>query len=65
MLRTLRFMSEKNQAIISSSCDLTDRKEAEARLAVFAHAFAGTSELICITDLEDLFTFVNRAFLQA
>ncbi|MEK7674236.1 MAG: PAS domain S-box protein [Verrucomicrobiota bacterium] len=58
-------MSEKNQAIISSSCDLTDRKEADAQLAVFAHAFAGTSELICITDLEDRFTFVNRAFLEA
>ncbi|MBI4326127.1 MAG: PAS domain S-box protein [Chloroflexi bacterium] len=58
-------MSETNQAFTSGLCGGTGHKGAEAQLAVFAHAFEGTSELICITDLEDRFTFVNRAFLEA
>jgi PAS domain S-box-containing protein len=45
--------------------DITERKRAEARMTILAHAVESTSELICITDLQDRFTFVNRAFQQA
>ena len=42
--------------------DITERKRAEAQLAMLAHAVQSTAEMICITDLQDRFTFVNRAF---
>ncbi|HTY87998.1 MAG TPA: PAS domain S-box protein [Candidatus Acidoferrum sp.] len=45
--------------------DITERKRAETQLATLGHAVQSTAELICITDLQDRFTFVNRAFLQA
>src|ERR1051326_9126633 len=45
-----------------TSQDVTERRKAEAQLAILAHAIESTSEMICITDLEDRFTFVNRAF---
>ena len=45
--------------------DITGRKRAEAQVAMLAHAVESTVEMICITDMEDRFTFVNRAFLQA
>jgi len=44
--------------------DITERKLAEAKMTTLAHAVESTSELICITDLRDRFTFVNRAFQQ-
>jgi PAS domain S-box-containing protein len=42
--------------------DITARRRSELELATFGHAMESTSEMICITDLEDRFTFVNRAF---
>jgi PAS domain S-box-containing protein len=42
--------------------DITERKLAELQLTTLGHAVEGTAELICITDLEDRFIFVNRAF---
>jgi PAS domain S-box-containing protein len=45
--------------------DITQRKRAEARAATLAHAVESTTEMICITDIENRFTFVNRAFLWA
>ena len=45
--------------------DITERKRAEAQVAMLAHAVESTVEMICITDMEDRFTFVNRAFLRA
>jgi PAS domain S-box-containing protein len=45
--------------------DITERKRAEARIATLAHAVESTAEMICITDLEDRFTFLNRAFQKA
>jgi PAS domain S-box-containing protein len=44
--------------------DITARKRAEAELTMLAHGIESTSEPICITDLEDRFTFVNRAFQE-
>src|SRR5262249_30857588 len=48
-----------------TSQDITERRKAEAQLATLAHAMESTSEMICITDLNDRFTFVNRAFAEA
>ena len=45
--------------------DISERKRAEAQVAMLAHAVESTAEMICITDTEDRFTFVNRAFLRA
>ena len=54
-----------------TSQDITERKrvehalrESEARLAMLAHAVESTAEMICITDMEDRFTFANPAFLK-
>ena len=48
-----------------TSQDITERRKAEAQLATLAHAIESTSEMICITDVNDRFTFVNRAFAVA
>ena len=45
--------------------DITERKRAEEKLSMLAHAVESTAEMICITDTQDRFTFVNRAFSQA
>jgi PAS domain S-box-containing protein len=45
--------------------DITERKLAEVKVATLAHAVESTDELICITDLQDHFIFVNRAFQKA
>jgi PAS domain S-box-containing protein len=45
--------------------DITERKAAEAEAAILAQAVQSAGELICITDLDDRFTFVNPAFENA
>lgn len=40
-------------------------KSEDARRSLLASAVAGTSELICITDVQDRVQFANRAFLRA
>ena len=45
--------------------DLTIRKRKEAELARLAHAVESSSELICITDQQNRFIFVNRGFEEA
>ncbi len=37
----------------------------EEQIRLLAHAVESTSELICITDVNDRFIFVNKAFLEA
>jgi PAS domain S-box-containing protein len=55
-----------NLLYYEGSCrDITRARNAEAQLATLAHAVESTSELICITDVENRFTFANKAFLQA
>jgi PAS domain S-box-containing protein len=45
-----------------TSQDITERKETQLQLATLYHAIESTAEMICITNLQDQFTFVNRAF---
>jgi PAS domain S-box-containing protein len=51
--------------VVGIAEDITERKLAETRLATLVHAVESTAEMICITDIEDRFTFVNRAFGRA
>ena len=44
--------------------DITERKRAEEQIRLLADAIQSTQEMICITDRESHFTFVNRAFLE-
>ena len=44
--------------------DVTELTRSQEQLTVLAHAVEGTPEAICITDLQDRFSFVNRAFLK-
>ena len=45
--------------------DITERKKSEENIQMLAHAVESTSEMICITNLENEFIFLNRAFLNA
>ena len=45
--------------------DVTDRHRVEEASRLFAHTLESISEFVTITDLNDRFTFVNRAFLSA
>jgi len=51
--------------VVGIAEDVTERKQAETQLAVLADAVQSAQELICITDAENRFTFVNQAFLEA
>ena len=42
--------------------DIRERRRAEAQVSMLAHAVESTAEPICITDLQNRFTFTNRAF---
>ena len=45
--------------------DITQRKLAEAQVAILAHAVESTTEMIGITDLQGRYIFVNHAFQKA
>jgi PAS domain S-box-containing protein len=42
--------------------DITERKLTEEKLRILGHAFESTTEMISITNLNNRFTYVNRAF---
>jgi PAS domain S-box-containing protein len=51
-------------AVLVIQRDVSSRRQAEEQLRLLAQAVKSTSEAITITDLENRFTFVNRAFLE-
>jgi PAS domain S-box-containing protein len=51
--------------IVGIAGDITARKQTEAQLTMLAQALQSSSELICITDMQDRFIYANRAFQQA
>ena len=64
-MRTVRDASGKILYYQGTSQDITKRKEMEEKLLMLGHAVQSTTEPISITDLENRFTFVNRAFEAA
>ncbi len=44
--------------------DITERKETEEKISMFAHAIRSIGESVCIADLNDNILFVNSAFLE-
>jgi two-component system sensor kinase len=53
------------QKALVVSRDITERKDAEEKIRLLAHAVESTHEYISITDLDNKFIFVNNAFLEA
>jgi len=51
-------------AIVINFRDITDRVQAEEKILLLAHAVESTSEMISITDLQNRFIFVNKAFIE-
>ncbi len=50
--------------VLVSIIDITGLKKIESQLHLLGHAVESTSEMISITDLENHFIFVNKAFLD-
>lgn len=44
--------------------DITESKLAEDKIKILAHALKSVSECVCITDLRDRITFVNKSFCR-
>lgn len=42
--------------------DITERKNAEEKIIILAHALKSVSECICITDLREKIIFINKSF---
>ncbi len=49
---------------IGLAIDITERRQAEEKVAMLAHALRSISECVSITDMEDVLVFVNEAFLK-
>jgi PAS domain S-box-containing protein len=50
--------------LASAETELAERKQAERRLTLLAHALQSASDCVSITDTEDHILYVNEAFLQ-
>jgi len=51
-------------SIIGTNQDITGRKQAEASIAMLAHAVRSIGECVNITDMSDKILFVNNSFLK-
>jgi PAS domain S-box-containing protein len=52
------------QAVVANFRDVTELIRSQEQLRLLANAVECTSDMICITDLDNRFVFVNRAFLE-
>ncbi|MGB5850008.1 MAG: PAS domain S-box protein, partial [Ignavibacteriaceae bacterium] len=67
-----KWLWEKGEAIFNEEgnaialegfiTDITERKLAEEKISMLAHALKSISESVCITDMNDIITFVNNSF---
>jgi PAS domain S-box-containing protein len=67
-----KWLWEKGEAILDEEgnaiamegfiTDITERKLAEEKISMLAHALKSISESVCITDMNDIITFVNNSF---
>jgi PAS domain S-box-containing protein len=67
-----KWLWEKGEAILNEEgnaiamegfiTDITERKLAEEKISMLAHALKSVSECVCITDMNDIITFVNNSF---
>ena len=51
--------------VLVSIIDITERKRIEKQIRLLAQALESTTEMICITNLENRIIFANKAFLGA
>jgi|GEM_PF-6767966 len=67
LIRTLTSNLETLVAVRTAAlvAEIEQCKSSESRLTMLAQALESAAELICITDLENRFTFVNRSFCEA
>jgi len=67
-----KWLWEKGEAIFNEEgeaialegfiTDITERKLAEEKISMLAHALKSISESVCITDMNDIITFINNSF---
>jgi PAS domain S-box-containing protein len=67
-----KWLWEKGEAILNEEgnaiamegfiADITERKLAEEKISMLAHALKSISESVCITDMNEIITFVNNSF---
>ena len=50
--------------LLSTIIDITDRKKIEKKNQLLAHTVKSIAEIVTITDLQDRFTYVNKAFCE-
>jgi PAS domain S-box-containing protein len=60
----IKYVQLDRDYIVTVVRDITERKRAEEKNRLLAHTIESISEIASITDLEDRFTFVNKAFLE-
>ena len=54
----------KIEFLSTISRDISERRRTERRIVMLASAIESTNEMVSVTDLDDRFIFVNRAFLD-
>jgi PAS domain S-box-containing protein len=59
------FLKLRERYVFAFMRDITERKRAEEQIRLLAYAVQSARDLICITDGENRFTFVNQSFVRA
>ena len=59
------FLKLRERYVFAFMRDITERKRAEEQIRLLAYAVQSARDLICITDGENRFTFVNQSFVKA
>jgi PAS domain S-box-containing protein len=59
------FLKLREHYVFAFMRDITERKRAEEQIRLLAYAVQSARDLICITDGENRFTFVNQSFVKA